>query len=69
MHYKLLVFLESSGLPSQVFNLGGQQDSSRTNQDHRPGIETSTVAQSLDPSELDFLALLSGSRVDNRPFR
>ena len=70
----MCIFLESSGLPSQVFNLGAQQDSSRTSpvessNHNRPSIETSTVAQSLDRSELDFLALLSGSRVDNRPFR
>merc|ERR1712031_13083 len=26
------------------------------------------VKSNLNPSELDFLALISGSRVDNRPF-
>ena len=31
-------------------------------------LEDHTVKSSLNPSELDFLALISGSRVDNRPF-
>ena len=31
-------------------------------------LEAHTVKSSLNPSELDFLALISGSRVDNRPF-
>jgi len=32
-------------------------------------VEEHTVQSSLNPSELDFLELISGSRVDNRPFR
>jgi len=31
-------------------------------------LEDHTVKSSLNPPELDFLALISGSRVDNRPF-
>ena len=32
-------------------------------------LEDHTVSSSLKPKELDFLALISGSRVDNRPFK
>ena len=32
-------------------------------------LEDHTVSSSLNPKELDFLALISGSRVDNRPFK
>jgi len=32
-------------------------------------VEERTTQSSLNPSELDFLELISGSRVDNRPFR
>lgn len=32
-------------------------------------VEDHTSQSSLNPSELDFLELISGSRVDNRPFR
>ena len=32
-------------------------------------VQDHTVKSTLNPSELDFLELISGSRVDNRPFR
>jgi hypothetical protein len=31
--------------------------------------EEDTLRADLNPSELDFLARISGARVDNRPFR